>query len=223
MIFGFIASLVISYVLGEFLNKVYFLEFAQSTQNITGWWSFFSIAFGSLLYVIMVFIIIRKCFSLIFQIPDQLLTWFGGQGQSLGNFAGDFSSGIDTGTKVAGGASAYLGAATNQGSKIAGRAVYGSLHGVKSGIKGAAEGFKDGENGGISGALAGAAKGFASGAKEGSSIGANRFANKNNSYSELNKRLAAKQENDSNAENPAATPSGGNTATPNNPEPQEKE
>ncbi|MGS1026798.1 DotA/TraY family protein [Burkholderia glumae] len=107
MIFGLMSSLVISSVIGEFINKVYFEVFAQNTGATNGWTALSGLAVGTVLYVIVMFIFIRKCFGLMHQLPDQMLQWFGGQGSSLGQFAGEFASANDKGSA---GASALTGA-----------------------------------------------------------------------------------------------------------------
>ncbi|MGU2444646.1 DotA/TraY family protein [Burkholderia cenocepacia] len=108
MIFGLMSALVISSVIGEFINKVYFEIFAQNTGSTNGWSALSGLAMGTLLYVILMFIFIRKCFGLMHQLPDQMLQWFGGQGSSLGQFAGEFASASDKG----GAAASALGGAT---------------------------------------------------------------------------------------------------------------
>lgn len=101
MIFGMEASIVISSVIGEFINKTYFEVFAQNTDSFTGWTSLLSLAMGTTFYFIIMFIFIRKCFGLLHQLPDQLLQWIGGGGASLGQFAGEFSSAADKGGSAA--------------------------------------------------------------------------------------------------------------------------
>ncbi|MDM8356182.1 DotA/TraY family protein [Pandoraea communis] len=109
MVFGLMASLVISAVLGEFINKVYFEVFAQATNSMGGFSALTALAMGTCFYVIIMFIFIRKCFGLMHQLPDQMLQWFGGQGAGLGQFAGDFAGAADKGAaaaSAAGGAAA---------------------------------------------------------------------------------------------------------------------
>ncbi|WP_197327013.1 DotA/TraY family protein [Ralstonia solanacearum] len=101
MIFGMEASIVISAVIGEFINKTFFEVFAQNTGSFTGLSAVIGLAMGTLVYFIVMFIFIRKCFSLMFQLPDQLLQWIGGPtGASLGQFAGEFSQAADKGANA---------------------------------------------------------------------------------------------------------------------------
>ncbi|MCA8355516.1 DotA/TraY family protein [Burkholderia cepacia] len=115
MVFGMMSALVISNVIGEFINKVYFEIFAQNTGAFSGFSAFTALGMGTLLYFIIMFIFLRKVFSITYQLPDQLLQWIGGAGTSLGQFAGDFSAASDKGgaaASAAGGAIAGSAAGT---------------------------------------------------------------------------------------------------------------
>lgn len=111
MVFGLMASLVISSVIGEFINKTYFQIFVQNTGSASGFTALSSLAIGTILYVVIMFIFIRKCFGIIHQLPDQMLQWFGGQGSSLGQFAGEFASAADKGGAAAAAAGSAIGSA----------------------------------------------------------------------------------------------------------------
>ncbi|WP_077188914.1 DotA/TraY family protein [Burkholderia cenocepacia] len=107
MVFGMEAAIVISSVIGELINKTFFEVFAQSTNSTTGLSALFSLAVGSLVYLIVMFIFIKKCFSIIHQLPDQLLQWIGGGGSQLGQFAGDFSKASDKGAAAGSAATGF--------------------------------------------------------------------------------------------------------------------
>ncbi|KAB0640713.1 DotA/TraY family protein [Burkholderia stagnalis] len=110
MIFGMEAAIIISSVVGELINKAFFEVFAQSTNSTTGISALFSLAIGSIVYLAVMFIFIRKCFSIVHQLPDQMLQWIGGPtGAQLGQFAGDFSKAAD---KAGGAASGAIGFGT---------------------------------------------------------------------------------------------------------------
>ncbi|WP_080484664.1 DotA/TraY family protein [Burkholderia cenocepacia] len=117
MIFGMEASIVISAVIGEFINKVFFEVFAQSTNSTSGISALFSLAIGSIVYLSVMFIFIRKCFSIVYQLPDQLLQWIGGAGSKLGQFAGEFSGAADKAGGMASGVAGFSTGAANIGAK----------------------------------------------------------------------------------------------------------
>lgn len=117
MIFGMEAAIVISSVVGELINKTFFEVFAQSTNSTTGISALFSLAIGSVVYLTVMFIFIRKCFSIMHQLPDQLLQWIGGGGSKLGQFAGDFSSASDKAGGMAAGATGFSTGVANIASK----------------------------------------------------------------------------------------------------------
>lgn len=112
MIFGFIAALVISGVIGEFINKTFFEVFISSSGELTdvsgsGLGGLFSVITGSLLYCLVMYTFIRKCFGLIHQLPDQLLKWIGGGDNALGAFAGEFAQSSDRAQQIGAGAIGY--------------------------------------------------------------------------------------------------------------------
>ncbi|CAG2142563.1 DotA/TraY family protein [Ralstonia mannitolilytica] len=117
MVFGMEAAIIISSVIGEFINKTFFEVFAQNTGTFTGWSAITALAMGTVAYCIIMFIFIRKCFGIIHQLPDQLLQWLGGPtGSALGQFAGEFSGAADKGSAAG---SAAAGFATSGAGKLA--------------------------------------------------------------------------------------------------------
>jgi hypothetical protein len=92
-IFGFIAAITISSVMGEFINKVFFQVFAfsQGDGNGIGW--FFGMIAGAAIYIAIMFSFVKKCFSLMHVIPDELMKWIGGGSDQLGHYAGKMGEG----------------------------------------------------------------------------------------------------------------------------------
>lgn len=90
MIFGLIASIVISAVIGEFINKTFFEVFANDSI-LTGFTALFALVSGTILYFVLMLTFIRKTFAIIHMLPDQLLKWIGGGDQALGQMAGEFA------------------------------------------------------------------------------------------------------------------------------------
>jgi conjugal transfer/type IV secretion protein DotA/TraY len=88
MIFGLIASFVIIQVVGQLLAEIFSGVFAlgQVDSNI-----FIKIIglliISPLMYAVAMFVLIKKSFSMIHVIPDEMMNWFGGGGPQLGNFA----------------------------------------------------------------------------------------------------------------------------------------
>lgn len=93
IIFGFMASMIISQVIGEFINKVFF-GMLLSTQGgkLQGFAGLVTILFGTAIYCSLMFIVITQTFSLMYKIPDQVLRWIGGSTGGLGEFAGSFET-----------------------------------------------------------------------------------------------------------------------------------
>ncbi len=133
MIFGMEASIVISAVIGEFINKTFFEVFANVSGDFTGMSALWGLAAGTLIYVIVQIIFVRKCFSLMFQLPDQLMQWIGGGGAGLGQFAEQFSAAADKG--AAGGSAAVgagVGFMANATGKIGGKIVERPMNRLKA-------------------------------------------------------------------------------------------
>jgi conjugal transfer/type IV secretion protein DotA/TraY len=116
MIFGLITAIVLSAVMGEFINKVFFQVFAVSQgSDLTGFSAFFEILFGTVIYCIIMFTFISKMFSIIHIVPDQLMRWMGGGQDNLGGqMASAFESSGKQGFGVATGAAAQLGSSMSQ-------------------------------------------------------------------------------------------------------------
>lgn len=108
IIFGLMASMIISQVIGEFINKIFF-GMLLSTQGgkIQGFGGFTTIIFGTAIYCSLIFVIVKETFSLMYKIPDQILRWIGGSTGGLGEFAGSFEQASKNG--LAGGVGSALG------------------------------------------------------------------------------------------------------------------
>ena len=92
-IFGFIAAIVISSVMGEFINKVFFQVFSFSQGDGKGLGFFIGMIAGTAIYVGIMFSFIKKTFGLMHIIPDELMRWIGGGGDQLGQYAGKMGEG----------------------------------------------------------------------------------------------------------------------------------
>lgn len=111
MVFGFIFAVIISGVIGELINKVFFQIFAMNNGgNIQGISSMLVILGGTAIYGTLMFTLMRKTFSLVNLLPDQLLRWISGPTEQMGAFAGEFDSATTTATK--GATAGVLGAST---------------------------------------------------------------------------------------------------------------
>ena len=83
MVFGFIASVALLQVMGEFVNKVFFDVFEMSQGGV----GIFGQIFGILIYAIIMFQLIKTMLTVIHVVPDQLLRWIGGGSEQLGQTA----------------------------------------------------------------------------------------------------------------------------------------
>ncbi|MDP2159941.1 MAG: DotA/TraY family protein [Flavobacterium sp.] len=113
LIFGFIASIAMSAVLGEFINKIYFQVFAFSGQNVNGWMAFISLIAGTVIYAVIMFAFVNKTHAIMHIIPDELLKWIGGGGDALGSYAKEMTSGSERGAgsaAAAAGVGGFVGA-----------------------------------------------------------------------------------------------------------------
>jgi conjugal transfer/type IV secretion protein DotA/TraY len=93
MVFGLVAAIIMTNVVGQFIATVYTSIFTMSQQN-SNWiiWLVGAVIAGPLIYGSMMFVFIKKMFSVIHIIPDQLLGWIGGGGPSLGEYSRQMSA-----------------------------------------------------------------------------------------------------------------------------------
>ncbi|WP_241170327.1 DotA/TraY family protein [Serratia marcescens] len=96
MIFGFIASIVLSSVLGEFINKIYFQVFSYSQGDGNGLMGFMKTVFGTAIYIGLMFMFIKKCFSLMGLFSDEIFKWIGGHSANLGGHAEHMQAGTNS-------------------------------------------------------------------------------------------------------------------------------
>lgn len=92
-VFGFIAAITISSVMGEFINKVFFQVFSFSQGDGKGLGFFIGMIAGCAIYVAIMFSFIKKTFGLMHVIPDELMKWIGGGSDQLGHYAGKMGEG----------------------------------------------------------------------------------------------------------------------------------
>lgn len=87
MIFGLVASFVGLSVIGGFFNQIFFDVFVLNQQDSSFITWIAGLIIAPIMYAIGMFVLIKKLFSMIYIIPDEMLKWFGGGGPQLGNFA----------------------------------------------------------------------------------------------------------------------------------------
>lgn len=129
-VFGFIAAITISSVMGEFINKVFFQVFSFSQGDGKGLGFFIGVIAGCAIYVAIMFSFIKKTFGLMHVIPDELMKWIGGGGDQLGHYAGKMGEGS---TAAIGQVAAFTaGRGLSQGMQNTGRQVTDSVKAFKA-------------------------------------------------------------------------------------------
>lgn len=126
-IFGFIAAVGISSVMGEFINKVFFQVFSFSQGDGYGLGFFIGMIAGTAIYVAIMFSFIKKTFGLMHIVPDELLKWIGGGSDQLGHYAGKMGEG--SGGAVSQVAAFTAGRGLSQGMNNTGRQVTDAVKG----------------------------------------------------------------------------------------------
>lgn len=127
-IFGLIAALVLTELMGEFVNKIFFSVFfsGSSAGWGTGLVTILSVIFSMTVYTSAMVQLFRKTFSLMHVIPDQLMRWIGGGQEQMGQYAGGLAEAGQKGVQAAGQTGSFLGERTantagqmiNQGKQI---------------------------------------------------------------------------------------------------------
>jgi conjugal transfer/type IV secretion protein DotA/TraY len=140
MVFGMMAAIVISSVIGEFINKTFFEVFANNTGTMSGFTAMLALTMGTFLYFTVMFTFIRKCFGIMHMLPDQLMKWIGGSGGGLGEFANEFNGAAE---KATGSAAALAGGVASGTAKQAFNKMDGKVREIQ-GKMGTADGVKDG-------------------------------------------------------------------------------
>jgi conjugal transfer/type IV secretion protein DotA/TraY len=120
-IFGFIFAVTVSSVMGEFINKIYFQVFSFSQGDGKGLGFFLGMIAGTAIYCAIMFSFVKKCFSMMHVIPDEMLKWIGGGSDNLGHYAGKMGEGS-------------LGSAQAVGGFIAGRGITQGVQNLKNNI-----------------------------------------------------------------------------------------
>lgn len=86
MILGLVVSFVMLSVVGQLFTKLFFEVFTLNNDgNFIVWIG--GLIISPIIYLIGMYILIKKLFSMIHIIPDELLKWFGGGGSQMGTFA----------------------------------------------------------------------------------------------------------------------------------------
>lgn len=106
-IFGLIAALAVTDLMGEFVNKVFFSVF--QTGDAWGFKSLLVTIFAFSVYTMAQFSLFKKTFALMHVIPDQLLRWIGGGGEQLGQYAGSIADGAGRAQGAIAAASSFAG------------------------------------------------------------------------------------------------------------------
>ncbi|MCW5156288.1 DotA/TraY family protein [Burkholderia cenocepacia] len=90
MVFGLIAALTMTQVVGDVLNKLWAGVFLLSQTDSGLLIKIFGcLVAAPILYGAMMFTFTKKMFDVITHLPDELLNWIGGGGPQLGRFAED--------------------------------------------------------------------------------------------------------------------------------------
>jgi conjugal transfer/type IV secretion protein DotA/TraY len=131
IIFGLIASIVLSGLFGQLVNKVFFDVFSANMGDSGV--GFFAMIFGTGIYAAIMMTVIKQTFNLMHVIPDQLMRWIGGGGEQLGQYAGGFSGeGMAKAAAAGGAAVGYMAnAAVKDTGQLAGQ--YAQLKAQKDG------------------------------------------------------------------------------------------
>lgn len=110
-IFGLIAALVLTELMGEFVNKIFFSVFfsGSSAGWGTGLVTILSVIFSMTVYTSAMVQLFRKTFSLMHVIPDQLMRWIGGGQEQMGQYAGGLAESAQKGVQAASQAGSFLG------------------------------------------------------------------------------------------------------------------
>lgn len=121
LVFGFIASLVIVQVFGQLYNAIFADVFIMNTAEDTNWFMMLIIFVASgLVYAGGLWVIIKKSFGVMTDVPDNLLNWIGSSSGQLGKHS-EQVGGLSSGAYVATSQASALGInATNTGLKVMG-------------------------------------------------------------------------------------------------------
>ena len=93
LIFGLACSLVLSMVVGQLINSIFYEVFTMSRAGDSI--GLIGSILGYVLYTVVMLTFVKKMFSVIHFIPDQILRWIGGGGSQLGEFQGAMVQGTE--------------------------------------------------------------------------------------------------------------------------------
>lgn len=111
-IFGLIAALVLTELMGEFVNKIFFTVFFSG--HGAGLTTILTVIFSMTVYTSAMVQLFRKTFALMHVIPDQLMRWIGGGQEQMGQYAGGLAEAGQKGVQAAGQTGSFLGERTAQ-------------------------------------------------------------------------------------------------------------
>lgn len=94
MTIGYIAAVLAITVVGYFINNLFVFIYQMSQVGRNGFaTAMFSVVIVPLMYAAIIYIVLKEMLNIMHKVPDELLNWFGGNGQSLGGYARDLSGG----------------------------------------------------------------------------------------------------------------------------------
>lgn len=94
MVLGFIAALLATTVLSFFINNFFLFIYSMSQVGTNGLaTALFGLIVVPLMYCAIVYIALKEMLNIMHKVPDELLSWFGGSGASLGQYGQQMSHG----------------------------------------------------------------------------------------------------------------------------------
>lgn len=135
MVLGFIIGMIFCYVVVILFNAG-FVRVNEMVLDIAtgGFGAFLAPIFMITFYVTFYMNLIEKCFELIHILPDQVLTWIGGQREEVGD---RFAQGTGAAMKQ------QIEKSDSEGKKIAGGAITGAKKGARIGVAAASGGASE--------------------------------------------------------------------------------
>lgn len=103
MVLGLIASITILNLMGQLYNRVFADVFISTQQDSNAFIWIIGMLMSGLIYCYGMWTIIQKTFSIMHELPDQIIEWFGQSSNVLGKSAQEVgnSSGVIAGAQVA--------------------------------------------------------------------------------------------------------------------------
>ncbi len=101
MVLGVIATIILINVLGIFINKIFTTVYMYSQTSEKGLLAgIFGLLIVPIMYAVFVYIMLKEILSIMYKVPDELLSWIGSNGTALGSYAQQVSG---NSTQVIGG------------------------------------------------------------------------------------------------------------------------